>query len=83
MHALGLVSEVVPAAQLLPRAIAIGETIAGHPQEAVRNAKLLHDLAADAPIDASLRFGRAWGEATLGSAETRDQIAAYTDGRAP
>ena len=77
MVELGLASEVVPAADLLDRAIAIGEMIAAYPQEGVRNAKLLHDLAADAAIDDSLRFGRAWGEATLDGEVTRAGIAAF------
>lgn len=81
MHELGLVSEVAPASAVLARAIAIGEVIAGYPQDAVRNAKLLHDLAADAPIDDSLRFGRAWGEATLDAAATREGIADFAEGR--
>lgn len=82
MFDLGLVSEVTAGSELLPRALAVAELIASYPQEAVRNAKLLHDLAADAAIDNSLRFGRAWGEATLGSAATREGIAAYAEGRA-
>ena len=77
MVELGLASEVVPAAELLDRAIAIGEMIAAYPQEGVRNAKLLHDLAADAAIDDSLRFGRAWGEATLDGEAIRAGIAAF------
>ena len=77
MVELGLASEVVPAADLLDRAIAIGEMIAAYPQEGVRNAKLLHDLAADAAIDDSLRFGRAWGEATLDGEAIRAGIAAF------
>jgi enoyl-CoA hydratase/carnithine racemase len=77
MFELGLVSEVVPGADLKGRAVALGETIAGYSQEGVRNAKLLHDLAADAAIDDSLRFGRAWGEATLGSEAIRAGIAAF------
>ena len=77
MLELGLVSEVVPRSDLQARAIAIGETIAGYPQDGVRNAKLLHDLAADAAIDESLRFGRAWGEATLGSDAIRAKIGSF------
>lgn len=77
MFELGLISEIVPRAQLRERAIAIGAMIAGYPQEAVRSAKLLHDLAADAAIEDSLRFGRAWGEATLGSDAVRAGIAAF------
>ena len=82
MHQLGLVSEVVPGADLRARATAIGETIAGYSQDGVRNAKLLHDLAADAAIDDSLRFGRAWGEANLGSDAIRAGIAAFAGDKA-
>ncbi len=81
LHALGLVSEVVPSGEEIARAIAIAETIATFPREAVLNAKLLHDLAADAAIDDSLRFGRAWGEATLGDAASRAAIGDYAEGR--
>lgn len=81
MLELGLVSEVVPADAVVVRALALAQLIAGHPQAAVRDAKLLHDLATDAAIDDSLRFGRAWGEATLGTSETADRIAAYAEGR--
>lgn len=82
MYELGLVSEVVSGANVLSRAIMIGEQIAGYSQAGVRNAKLLHDLAADAAIDDSLRFGRAWGEATLDSDVIRDGIAAYAERKA-
>ena len=34
-------------------------------------------MAADAPIDESLRFGRIWGEETLSSAATLAGIAAF------
>ncbi|MDB5722799.1 MAG: enoyl-CoA hydratase [Alphaproteobacteria bacterium] len=78
MFELGLVSEVVPGIDLKGRAIALGETIAGYSQDGVRNAKLLHDLAADAAIEDSLRFGRAWGEAALGSEAIRAGIAAFS-----
>jgi len=81
MFELGLISEIVPGEAVVPRALALARLIAGYSQDAVRNAKLLHDLAADAAIDDSLRFGRAWGEATLGSAETHARLAAYAEGR--
>lgn len=81
LHTLGLVSEVVPRGEEVSRAIAIAEAIAAFPRDAVLNAKLLHDLAADAAIDDSLRFGRAWGEATLGDAASREGIAGFAAGR--
>ena len=83
MFELGLVSEVVPRGELRARAIALGETVAGYAQDGVRNAKLLHDLAADAAIDDSLRFGRIWGEATLGSDAIRAGIVAFAGAKEP
>ena len=77
MLELGLVSEVVPGVALIDRAIAVAEKILSYAPEAVANALLLHDLAADAAIDDSLRFGRAWGEATLGSAASRAGVADF------
>lgn len=78
---LGLISEVVPAADLMPRALAVAEMLCGYAPEAVRRAKALHDMAADAPIDESLRFGRTWGEETLQSSATREGIAAFAEKR--
>lgn len=80
MYALGLVSEVVPGPEVTGRALAIAEMIAGYSQEAVRNAKLLHDLAAETSVEESLRFGRAWGEATLDHPDSRAGIAGYRGG---
>jgi enoyl-CoA hydratase/carnithine racemase len=78
---LGLFSEVVPAAELQARALAVAETICSYDPATVRRAKALHDMAADAPIDESLRFGRTWGEETLRSAATIEGIAAFAEGR--
>jgi enoyl-CoA hydratase/carnithine racemase len=78
---LGLVTEVVSSADLMPRALAIGETLLGYDPATLIRAKLLHDVAACAPIDESLRIGRAWGEETLALAAAREGIGAYADGR--
>ncbi|PXA85719.1 enoyl-CoA hydratase [Nostoc sp. 3335mG] len=74
---LGLITEVVPAAELMPRAKAIAAMLLGYDPQTLIRAKQLHDMAADAPIDESLRFGRLWGEETLSSAATLAGIAAF------
>lgn len=79
---LGLISEVVPRDGLMPRAIELAETIAGFDRDTVRRALALHDFAADAPINESLSFGRAYGEETLGGLATQEGIRAYAEGRA-
>jgi len=78
---LGLVTEVVPAAGLMPRALEIAAMLAGYDAATLERARALHDFAAAAPIDESLRFGRAWGEETLRSAAAREGIGAYAEGR--
>jgi enoyl-CoA hydratase/carnithine racemase len=74
---LGLITEVVPAAELMPRARAIAGMLLGYDPQTLIRAKQLHDMAADAPIDESLRFGRLWGEETLSSPATLAGIAAF------
>lgn len=78
---LGLLTEVVPAAQLMTRALTIAEQLACYDPDTLARARALYDMAAAAPIDESLRFGRAWGEDTLGSAAAIEGIGAYAEGR--
>jgi enoyl-CoA hydratase/carnithine racemase len=76
-YALGLVSEVVPGDQLQKRAVEVAGAILQSDPTAIANAKLLYDLAADAPVESSLRFGRAFGEATLAAGQGQSGVAAY------
>ena len=79
---LGLVTEVVPAADLLPRAIAIADLLMSYDPAMVARSKALHDFAAASPIDESLAFGRAWGQETLHSSTVREGIGTFANGRA-
>ncbi|HEX7783006.1 MAG TPA: enoyl-CoA hydratase-related protein [Sphingobium sp.] len=81
MYGLGVVSEVVPAAQLRQRALDIATAMLQNSWEAIRNGKLLYEMAADMTTDHSLRFGRAFGEATLQSADSHEGVAAFSEGR--
>lgn len=81
LYELGVVSELLPGAELMARAIELGEMIASYSQAAVRNAKLLHDLSSAMPVEHSLSFGMAFGKATLNSADSREGIAAYMEKR--
>lgn len=80
---LGLISDVVSGDALMPAAYALAETLLDYDAATLMRAKALHDMAADAPIAESLRFGRAWGEDMLGSAATRNGIAVFAAGSAP
>ena len=79
LYDLGVVSEVVPAERLRDRALELAQAILANNWEAVRNGKLLHDMAADMPVDQALRFGAAFGNATLASVEGREGVAAFAD----
>ena len=82
LYDLGVVSEVVPGERLRDRALELAQAILANNWEAVRNGKLLHDMAADMPVDQALRFGAAFGNATLASAEGKEGVAAFADRRA-
>jgi len=73
-----LVRTVEPSTRTL--AVALGDLSGELSLEQVTAA--LSDFA-DAAIDDSLRFGRAWGEATLGSDAVRTGIAAFAGAKKP
>jgi enoyl-CoA hydratase/carnithine racemase len=80
-HALGLVTEVVPEGESLPRALALAERLAALPPTAVALAKQVIDAIPDASADAALALERL-AYATL--AQTPDHAAAtraFTDRR--
>jgi Enoyl-CoA hydratase/isomerase len=78
---LGVVTEVLARQAVLARALQYAEMLAGFNRETITNAKLLYDMSSDAPLQESLRFGRAFGEATLGSAASREGVLAYAEKR--
>ena len=82
LYELGVISEVVPDERVRARALEIAEAMLANSWEAVRNGKLLHDMAADMPVDQALRFGAAFGNATLASVEGKEGVAAFADRRA-
>ncbi|AUW59574.1 enoyl-CoA hydratase [Sphingobium sp. SCG-1] len=81
MYELGVVSEVVPADQLRQRALDLAQAMLQNSWEAIRNGKLLYEMAADMPVEQGLRYGAAFGRATLQSADSREGIAAFSEGR--
>lgn len=81
LHQLGVITEVVPAADLLARSLEVTAGILTYSGEAIRNAKQLFEMAVDAPLDQSLRFGNAFGQATLNSAVSREGVKAYAEHR--
>jgi enoyl-CoA hydratase/carnithine racemase len=74
---LGLVSDVVPGAELLERALALAERLGRRPKLAVAAAKRAVYEAGSLPLPAGLRRERAEFLATLGSAEAIEAMSGY------
>ena len=80
----GLVTEVVPADQLLERALALGETLGNNPGPAMASIRAL--LLRNVHNDDSVAVQRSEGEALAGAYRTwehKEAIAAFFEKRAP
>ncbi|WP_291408726.1 enoyl-CoA hydratase/isomerase family protein [Actinophytocola sp.] len=82
-HALraGLVSEVLPSNELLPRATAIAERIADNAPLSVRAIKRLVQLGLDAPLGTALQLEHAAFGLIRDTADRAEGRAAFTEGR--
>jgi enoyl-CoA hydratase/carnithine racemase len=76
---LGVVSEIVPVDRVRSRALEFSQAMLANSWDAIRNGKLLHDMAADMSIDQAMILGGAFGDATLASADSREGIAAFAN----
>lgn len=81
LYELGLISAVFSRETLMTEARAAAARIAAYDRSAVRNAKLLFDLAAEMPVEQSLKLGGAFGRATLAAPGAGAGVAAYARGR--
>lgn len=82
-HAMGLVNEVVPAAEVLPRALAIARKLAERPPTALRLAKaLLKDPGASTVAERMQKEGALFAE-RLTSPEVAEAIGAFFEKRKP
>ncbi len=79
----GLVTSVVPAAEAVTAALALGDTIASMPPLAVRAAKQAVLAAAERPLSDGLRDERAAFFALFGTADQREGMRAFMDKRSP
>ncbi|KHK93187.1 enoyl-CoA hydratase/isomerase family protein [Novosphingobium malaysiense] len=83
LHDLGIVTEVVPSATLLERTLHVTHAMLENSWQAIRNGRDLYELSTGMDIDQALAVGNAWGKATLDSADSREGIGAYAEGRKP
>ena len=80
---LGLVSRVVPAAQMLTAALDLAATIAAQPPLAVRAAKAAINAAQELPLADGLRFERDLFASLFGTEDQHEGMAAYVEKRVP
>ncbi|MGL4256585.1 enoyl-CoA hydratase/isomerase family protein [Microbacterium sp.] len=78
----GLVSEVVPPEQLLPRARELAEIIASRPPIAAETAKANLHAAANMPQDAAIRYERDLQTVTFATEDADEGRAAFAEKRA-
>ncbi|MDQ2846501.1 MAG: enoyl-CoA hydratase [Actinomycetota bacterium] len=79
----GLVSRIVPAAELLTEALAVAATIAGYSKPTVWMAKEAVNRAFEGTLAEGVRFERRLFQATFGTADQSEGMAAFTEKRPP
>ncbi len=82
-EAMGLVSEVVADAEVLPTALALAETIAGQPPLAVRQIKEVLLAGADAPLETALMLERKAFQLLFDSHDQKEGMQAFLERRRP
>lgn len=81
-QALGLVNRVVPQDRVLDEALALADEILANSWHCLRLAKQLHQVACDGTLQQAIDWGHEHGAALMNSADSREGIAAYNQGRA-
>ena len=82
-HAIGLVNELYPLAELHPRAVAFARLLAGRSARGLATIKRLVAEGLDLPLDAALRLERAALPEILASKDYAEGLAAFAERRAP
>ena len=80
---IGLVARVVPAAELMPSALALAETIAAKSLQATMLAKEAVNRAYEMPLGEGLRFERRLLQALFASDDQKEGMAAFAEKRPP
>lgn len=79
----GLVSRVVPAAELMPTAVALARKIAANPPAAMRMTKRLLREGQGAPMDSLLELSAGYQAIAHKTAEHREAVMAFIEKRKP
>ena len=80
---MGLVTKVVPQAELLPTAAKMAEILCGNAPLAVQAAKQLARLGLEVPLDYAQKLGAAAISAVWGSEDAVEGAKAFTEKRKP
>ncbi len=80
-RSMGLVSEVVPAGQVLRRAVELAHTLAGYPQAALRNDRQAVYEGLGLPLAEGLRVEARLGSRTMASGEAAAGARAFREGK--
>jgi enoyl-CoA hydratase/carnithine racemase len=81
LREVGLVSRVVPQADVVSTTLAIADDIVAASPYILRNAKKLFNASRDLPLPMALAFGNAMGVELLQSAATKEGVTAYAEHR--
>ena len=80
---MGLVSRVVPAAELMDTAQEVAETIAGFPRDIAQMARACVNMAEQSTLESGLRFERQMYHALYGLPAQQEGMAAFLEKRPP
>ena len=81
--AMGVISDMAPAGQALPRAIEIAREIAAMPPIAIRQIKQVVNAGLDAPLDEALKLEQWAYEALYDTADQKEGMRAFLEKRKP
>jgi enoyl-CoA hydratase len=81
--AMGVISDVAPSGQALPRAIEIAREIAAMPPIAIKQIKQVVNAGLDAPLDEALKLERKAYEALYDTSDQKEGMRAFLEKRKP
>jgi enoyl-CoA hydratase/carnithine racemase len=81
--AMGMLTEVVPDGEALPRALSLAQTVAGMPPLAVQAIKQVIDLGQDAPLETALALERQTFVSLFSTEDQKEGMQAFLKKRRP
>jgi enoyl-CoA hydratase/carnithine racemase len=82
-HRIGLVTKVVPLAELMPTALGMAEIVCGNSPLGVRAARQVVKLGTEVPMDYARRLAGALIDSVWGSEDAREAAVAFAEKRKP